>query len=111
MPHEIARVKYRKMLEDISTIYEAARQVLVEAYWKIGRILVEVEQDGAVRASYGKGLLQSFTDELSAKYGAGFSVDNLEKMRRFYLQHKNSAAPRKLDWTQFFCASLGQGRQ
>ncbi|MFH0984503.1 MAG: hypothetical protein V1882_03090 [Candidatus Omnitrophota bacterium] len=56
---------YRKLVTDIAVFYEGARKALVEAYWKIGQRIVEVEQKGAVRATrrdeycQGHGLLRS----------------------------------------------------
>ncbi len=101
MAKTLAEGKYRRLVEDISAIYEGLARKLVEAYWRIGRRIVEVEQDGAVRAGYGAGLLKELSGELSEKFGKGFSVDNLENMRRFYLTHRNSGTSRKLDWSQY----------
>ena len=58
---------------------------MVQTYFEIGRIIVENEQDGQLRAAYGKGLLKELSQRLTARFGKGFSVDNLERMRRFYL--------------------------
>lgn len=52
----------------------------------IGKQIIEDEQQGDVRAKYGKAVLKKLSLRLTEKYGRGFSVDNLENMRRFYLK-------------------------
>lgn len=101
MKNQIAKQTYQKTIEDISVIYECARKTLTQAYWEIGKRIVEVEQDGKIRAEYGTNLLEKISKDLSTKYGEGFSVDNLENMRRFYLTNKNSETSRKLDWSHY----------
>ncbi len=67
---------------------EAARSVNtahVCANWLIGQQIVEAEQGGAKRAAYGKALLKALSEQLSAEYGAGFSVSALQYMRSFFL--------------------------
>ena len=66
----------------------AARAVdrsLVVRNWLFGRYIVEYEQHGADRAEYGAQTLRTLSSVLKAKIGRGFSVDALERMRRFYL--------------------------
>lgn len=77
-----------------SLIEESRRRVvtqvnytMVRTYYEIGRIIVENEQLGESRATYGKGLLKELSRRLTARFGKGFSVDNLENMRRFYLTY------------------------
>ncbi|NTV30001.1 MAG: hypothetical protein HGA80_07985 [Candidatus Omnitrophica bacterium] len=101
MGKELAQGKYRRLVDDISAIYEELRRQMVAAYWKIGQRIVEVEQDGEVRAEYGAGLLQKISDDLVRRYGRGFSVDNVQNMRRFYLTHPNYETSRKLGWSQY----------
>ena len=65
----------------------AARSVnalLTATYWEMGRRIVEIEQNGKIRAEYGTQLLLQLSRDLTAKFGRGFSVDNLERMRMFY---------------------------
>ena len=67
---------------------QAARSVNtahVCANWLIGQQIVEAEQGGAKRAAYGKALLKALSEQLSAEYGAGFSVSALQYMRSFFL--------------------------
>ena len=58
--------------------------VMVRTYYEIGRAIVENEQCGKARAAYGKGLLKELSRKLAKRFEKGFSVDNLENMRRFY---------------------------
>ena len=51
----------------------------------MGRLIVEGEQGGEMRAGYGKGLLAALSRRLSAKFGKGFSGTNLKLFRQFYL--------------------------
>ena len=59
--------------------------VLTATYWEIGRRIVEFEQGGGKRAHYGEAILQKLSEDLTRRIGRGFSSDNLELMRRFYL--------------------------
>ncbi len=63
---------------------------IVLTYFEIGRMIVEEEQNGKERAEYGKELLKGLSAYLSKEFGKGFSVDNLENMRKFYQAYKNS---------------------
>jgi predicted nuclease of restriction endonuclease-like (RecB) superfamily len=58
-------------------------------YWEVGRRLVEFEQHGKERAEYGKALLRTLSEDLTSSLGRGFSVDNLEHMRRFYVAYRH----------------------
>ena len=81
----------------IGTLIEAARNrtyvavntIMVNTYFEIGRIIVEDEQNGQHRADYGKQMLKKVAKQLTAKYGRGFSVENLQNMRKFYLTYSN----------------------
>ena len=67
---------------------QAAQQVntlLVHAYWHIGRYIVEFEQKGEDRATYGDKLLETLSKDLTAEYGKGFSRSILFQIRKFYL--------------------------
>jgi hypothetical protein len=58
--------------------------VMLVTYYEVGRRIVEHEQKGKKRASYGKHVLAGLADYLSVAEGKAFSVDNLKLMRRFY---------------------------
>ena len=62
---------------------------MVVTYYEIGRMIVEHEQKGEQRAAYGKGVLKELSKRLTNRFGRGFSVDNLENMRRFYSAYSN----------------------
>jgi len=74
--------------------------VLVEAYWQIGKRIVEQEQQGDDTAEYGARLLERLSEDLQHKPGRGFSISNLRNMRRFYLDNRIHQAPGELNWTQ-----------
>lgn len=57
---------------------------MVYTYFEIGREIIEHEQEGKERAAYGKSVLKGLSQRLTAKYGKGFSIENLDKMRFFY---------------------------
>ena len=100
----------RQLLSDIRQIIEQARQrvyqtvnsEMVQAYWHIGRLIVEDEQQGQQRAAYGKQQLQQLSDQLTREFGKGFDASNLRNMRSFYLCFPNRDALRhKLSWTHY----------
>ncbi|HCW0315781.1 TPA: DUF1016 family protein [Pseudomonas aeruginosa] len=68
----------------------AARSVnalMTASYWEIGRRIVEAEQKGRRRAGYGEQLMERLSADLTARFGRGFGVNNLESMRRFFLAY------------------------
>ena len=77
----------------IRDILQAARASVVRtvnttqvvANWLIGREIVEAEQKGQQRADYGTRLLAGLSARLTQDFGRGWSVDNLEAFRQFYL--------------------------
>ena len=74
---------------------------MVEAYWQIGRAIIE-QQGGEERAEYGAGLLQELSEKKTHDYGKGFTVANLKNMRQFYLTFPKSYALRsELSWTHY----------
>ncbi|MDO4796554.1 MAG: PDDEXK nuclease domain-containing protein [Coriobacteriales bacterium] len=82
--------------------YRAINSEMVRAYWSIGRAIVEDEQDGEARGVYGKGTLKSVSSRLQAEFGTGFSVRNLQLMKRLYLTYPNANALRThLTWTHY----------
>ena len=61
---------------------------LVVRNWLFGWYIVEYEQSGVDRAEYGAQTLKILSAALKAAIGRGFSVDALERMRRFYLVYE-----------------------
>ncbi|EKL0658110.1 YhcG family protein [Pseudomonas aeruginosa] len=82
----------------IVELLDAARQaaarsvnaLMTASYWEIGRRIVEAEQQGKRRAGYGEQLIARLSADLTARFGRGFSADNLENMRRFFLAYPRS---------------------
>ncbi len=89
----------------ISHILESARSGVartvnttqVVANWLIGREIVEAEQQGVKRAGYGKAVLSGLAQRLHKNFGPGYSVDNLEWFRAFYLGYPALLAAEKSD--------------
>ena len=75
-------------------------QIMTETYWRIGRYIVEFEQDGNAKAIYGKSLLSTLSKELTLRLGKGYSRPNLNNMRKFYLKYPNcQTVSDKLSWS------------
>lgn len=71
--------------ESRKEIVRATNNRMVNAYFSIGKLVVEHEQHGKQKADYAANTLRILSEQLTQEYGRGFSVDNLENMRRFYL--------------------------
>ena len=85
--------------------YKAVNSAMLDMYWNIGKRIVEEEQKGDQRAEYGKKLLKTLSDDLTANYGKGFSDRNLRYYRKFYIMFPdkeiwNACVP-NLTWTHF----------
>ena len=84
---------YTGLVGGISELLDAARRASVRTvnafmtatYWEVGRRIVEFEQRGEKRAGYGEEVLIRLADDLTARFGRGFSRQNLQNMRQFYL--------------------------
>ncbi|MBQ7264758.1 MAG: DUF1016 family protein [Firmicutes bacterium] len=99
-----------KLYNDISKVitekrkqaYVAVSQSMVQAYWEIGRIIIEEEQNGELRSEYGKKVLQKLSDKLTDEYGKGFSVRTLQQMKKFYTVFPiANAVSSQLTWTHY----------
>ena len=71
-------------------VLRTVNQTMTITYFEIGRMIVEEEQSGKDRAEYGKKILKGLSEELKKEFGKGFSTDNLENMRKFYLAYSIS---------------------
>ncbi len=90
------------LLQSRNQAYSAVNFAMVQAYWQIGRIIVEHEQNGSLRADYGKNMLQEISVKLQQEFGSGFSVRNLQQMKKFYALFPNTNALRsQLTWTHY----------
>ncbi len=100
MENEVAIIETRaiQLAEKIEILVAEARRKVasvantaqVYTYYEIGRYIVEDEQGGKVRAEYGKGILKRVSERLTERFGKGWSVDTLEKARRFFLVYSIS---------------------
>ena len=83
--------------------YTAVNSAMVEAYWKIGRRIVEEEQSGRERAEYGKEIIKNLSKELTEEFGKGFGERNIRNIRQFYVlfsdYEKWKSVISKLTWT------------
>lgn len=121
--------EYVKLVSLISDVWEKARgraavavnTELLEANWQTGRYIVEFEQQGNIKAEYGKQLLTNLSKDLTRLKGKGYSRSNLFNMRLFYVRFpKIQTLSGQLTWShylellkcddplemQFFCGML-----
>ena len=90
--------------QTIKTILQTARDnaykqvnfIMVEAYWNIGKQIVQEEQKGEDRAKYGSYLIKELSKQLSDEFGKGYSQQSLRNMRQFY----NSFPIRSTLWSE-----------
>lgn len=86
-------IQNTKLYTDVCTIidhgreraYSAVSQQMIETYWNIGRRIVEEEQQGKERAEYGERIIEKLSEQLTFRYGKGFSKRYLAYFRQFYL--------------------------
>ena len=86
---------YQVVFGDVSKIIDAARESaarsvnasMTAAYWMIGRRIIEFEQSGEERAEYGSALLERLAEDLTARFGRGFSRQNIYNMRLFFVSY------------------------
>jgi predicted nuclease of restriction endonuclease-like (RecB) superfamily len=110
-------MKKKEILKSVDSVYQSVKQILeearktaysavnfamVQAYWNIGKVIVEEEQKGRARAGYGKYLLKNLSLRLSDDFGKGFDHSNIKNMRQFYLIFPIGDALRsQLSWTHY----------
>ena len=92
----------KKILTDArNKVYQTANFAMVEAYWQIGKSIIE-EQKGEERAEYGSGLLKELSKQMTQDFGKGFTVSNLKNMRQFYIIFgKSQAMTGQLTWSHY----------
>lgn len=101
-----------QLFSKIADLIELSRQkvatavnlAMVYTYFEIGKMIVEDEQQGEERAAYGKQVLPELSGKLKEKFGRGFSVDNLQNMRQFYLAYSIYETPSRkfvLSWSHY----------
>ncbi|BFM48550.1 PDDEXK nuclease domain-containing protein [Marinomonas sp. THO17] len=110
LTRDSAEPSQQPLLSEIRQILEQARHqvkqtvnsAMVQAYWQIGRLIIEDEQQGNTRAEYGKAQLKQLSSQLTAEFGKGFDVTNLRNMRRFYLAfEKRETVSLELSWSHY----------
>ena len=86
---------YEAIFGDVSKIIDAARDsaarsvnaAMTAAYWLIGRRIDEFEQSLEERAEYGAALIERLAEDLTGRFDRGFSRQNVQNMRLFYLSY------------------------
>ncbi len=101
---------YKNLLENIGDALRNGRQkaasqinqTLVETNWNIGKYIVEYEQAGHEKAEYGSETLKRLSRDLTERYGNGFSLSNINKMRKLYLTYPIlQTLSAKLSWSHY----------
>ena len=98
MYHQISNV----ITENKTKMIYQINNTLVETNFMIGKIIVENEQNGNIRAEYGKDILKKLSKKLTNKFGSGFSLSGLYNMRLFYNRYKNfQPVDGNLSWSHY----------
>jgi predicted nuclease of restriction endonuclease-like (RecB) superfamily len=99
---------YQALLSQISATYhqgrlrasQAVNQELIQTYWAMGQYIIEFEQRGQRKATYGKSLVTNLTKDLTIRHGKGFSRSNIIRFRQFYLAYpKGATVSHLLSWS------------
>ncbi|MDI9309940.1 MAG: PDDEXK nuclease domain-containing protein [Limnohabitans sp.] len=85
--------------------YQAINTAMIEAYWNIGKKIIEEEQNGKERAEYGKEIIKTISIELTREFGKGFSERNIRNFRQFFIAFPEieiwQTLSAKLSWSHF----------
>ena len=84
--HQVAELLQNARQQVLRTV----NSTMTFTYFEIGRMIVEEEQNGKDRAAYGKQILKGLSEQLTSEFGKGFSIDILERIRKFYLVYSKS---------------------
>lgn len=84
------------LVAEVRTLIASARRAAASTVntlqvltnFEIGRRIVEHEQKGETRAQYGAELLKELSARLTGEFGKGFSVSNLQLMRKFFIEYQ-----------------------
>ena len=102
---------YPELIRQIGNLLQTGREkasyavntILVHTYWQIGQYIVEYEQNGSEKSTYGSKLIDSLSADLILAYGKGFSRSNLMYMRKFYLCFPiGETLSHQLTWSHYF---------
>ena len=88
----LSRERKPSLFARVAALVEEARRKVaavaniaqVYTNYEIGQQIVEEEQGGKRRAEYGKQILIDLSQKLTARFGRGWSVENLTLMRKFF---------------------------
>jgi predicted nuclease of restriction endonuclease-like (RecB) superfamily len=87
--------KIREILDNArAQAYRAVNVAMVQAYWEIGRVIVEEEQHGKAKAGYGEYLVKELSSRMTKEFGRGFTLSNIKYFRQFYLSFSIGHAAR-----------------
>lgn len=87
-PFDDTYARIRAILEQARTaVAHTVNTTQVVANWLIGREILEEEQGGQRRASYGASIMKDLSARLQAEFGSGYSEQNLRYMRQFYREY------------------------
>lgn len=81
-------------------------QVMVQAYWQVGRAIVQHEQGGQARAGYGARVLESVSERLTREFGKGYAPQSLRNFRQFFLSFPDEAQIRSTPWSELSWSHL-----
>jgi predicted nuclease of restriction endonuclease-like (RecB) superfamily len=104
-------IDYQELIERIGNTYQSAKSKIIsavntemlQAYWQIGKDIIEFEQGGKLKAEYGKQLLENLAKDLSLRYGQGFSRSNINYMRLLYNKYPIcETLSHKLSWSHYY---------
>jgi len=99
-----------RWIEEIKEIMIKARQriardmnsVMLDTYWQVGRSIVENEQNGELKAQYGKRILAELSKRLTLELGRGYSKSNLYNIRDLYIAYpKFQMLSGKITWSHY----------
>ncbi len=107
----------KELLENIKLVIKKSKErvfqqinhTMVYVYYEIGRQIVESEQNGKERAGYAKETIKHLSEQLTEEFGRGFSMTNLEQMRKFYIAYskpqlkgeENTLPDFRLSWSHY----------
>jgi len=103
--------EYKELINKISKNYIKAKQrafkaindELIRSNWETGKYIVEFEQNGNIKAEYGKKLLAKLSRDLTTLHGTGFSRSNIVYMRLFYIKYpKGVTVSHLLSWSHYY---------
>jgi DUF1016 N-terminal domain/KilA-N domain len=109
-PHTGLQEEMPELISRLRGLIESARgqalravdSIQVRTCWEIGRHIMEFEQQGQDRATYGARLIPKLAEFLTAEFGKGFDERNLRHMRSFFQGFSIWNAVRtELSWTHY----------